>query len=103
MVTGYLENGIDPLDQVCVELEEELGLRAPELELRRRLPAVPQVSPASGKHFLVHPFLFEATSNCVVVLNWEHDAVEWVEPVRLNDPDCVRWQALIVRALLEPG
>jgi AcrR family transcriptional regulator len=26
VVTGYLENGIDPLDQVCVELEEELGL-----------------------------------------------------------------------------
>ncbi len=101
VITGYLENATHPVDQVWAELEEELGLRAPELELRRRLPTMSLTSPASGKHFLVHPFLFEVTSDCAVVLNWEHDAVDWVEPVRLDDPDCVPWQAAIVRELLQ--
>jgi 8-oxo-dGTP pyrophosphatase MutT (NUDIX family) len=101
VVTGYVENAVDPLDQAWAELEEELGLRAPDLQLRGHLPAVSLTSPPSGKRFLVHPFLFEATSDGAVVLNWEHDAVEWVEPVRLDDPHCVPWQSAVVRALLQ--
>jgi 8-oxo-dGTP pyrophosphatase MutT (NUDIX family) len=100
VVTGFLEPAVQPLEQALQELEEELSLRPPHVSLVRALPAVDLVSAASGKLFRVHPFLFEsATTN--VVLNWEHDAVEWHTPSRLLDPDCVGWQAPLVRALLD--
>jgi hypothetical protein len=38
-----------------------------------------------------------------VVLDWEHTAVAWVDPSRLDDPDCVPWQRDLVRALPRPG
>jgi 8-oxo-dGTP pyrophosphatase MutT (NUDIX family) len=104
VVTGYVEPGVDPLTQACQELDEELGLRSPDVRLVHSLPPVPLTSAASGKQFLVHPFLFESGDAWEAVLNWEHTALVWVEPTRLGDPDCVPWQRDIVLALLEqPG
>jgi 8-oxo-dGTP pyrophosphatase MutT (NUDIX family) len=100
VVTGFLETAVEPLEQALQELEEELSLRPPHVSLVRALPAVDLVSAASGKLFRVHPFLFESVTT-EVTLNWEHDAVEWHAPTRLLDPDCVRWQAPLVRALLD--
>ena len=99
VITGYVEPGTEPEEQAWAEVDEELGLTAPELSLRRRLPAMPLTSPASGKAFLVHPFLFEASSTNVV-LNWEHDAVHWVDASWLDRPGCVPWQAELVRTVL---
>lgn len=99
VVTGYLEDGTDPDDQAWTELGEELGLARSQLTLRRRLPAVPLTSAASGKAFLVHSFLFDATSTDVV-LNWENDAAQWVDPGWLDQACCVSWQAQLVRALV---
>ena len=99
VITGYLDPGFDPIGQVWTELREELALAAPSIELVRMLPAASLTSPASGKRFLVHSFLFEASSRDVT-LNWEHDAVEWVELERLRQPDCVRWQLALIEALL---
>lgn len=102
-VTGYVDPGRDPLSQVWTELAEELELRPPTARLVLAQPAVALTSPASGKVFRVHPFLFEADS-AEVVLNWEHDAVEWVEPVQLAQLECVGWQLALIDALLAgPG
>jgi 8-oxo-dGTP pyrophosphatase MutT (NUDIX family) len=103
VVTGYLEPGLEPAEQAWTELCEELGLGRPDLRLVRSLPPVPLTSPSSGKRFLVHPFLFERASDREVVLNWEHTAVAWVDPSRLDDADCVPWQRALVRALLRPS
>jgi 8-oxo-dGTP pyrophosphatase MutT (NUDIX family) len=99
VVTGYLEPGVEPEAQAWVELVEELGLEPPALRLVRSLPAVPLTSEASGKRFLVYPFLFESAS-AEVTLNWEHDAVEWAAVYRLAEADCVPWQEALVLALL---
>ncbi len=100
VVTGYLEAGISSLEQASQELLKEFGLASPDVRLVRALPPVPLSSPVSGKHFLVHPFLFESSVDCEVVLNWEHTDFAWVEPARLGDGDCVSWQHDIVLALL---
>lgn len=101
VVTGYLEPGATPLEQVWQELQEELGLALPHIELVRTLPPVALTSTASGKQFLVHPFLFEGGEVCEVVLNWEHTDLAWVAPERLAQDDCVAWQQQIVTALLD--
>jgi hypothetical protein len=49
----------------------------------------------------VYPFLFETAHTQPLVLNWEHDDAGWVDPSRLESPDCVGWQVPVVRALLD--
>ena len=100
VVTGYLEPEVEPLSQAWVELEEELGLGPNHLTLVRHLEPVPLTSPGSGKQFLVYPFLFESQQVPALVLNWEHDEVQWAEPSRLDAPDSVSWQLPLVLALL---
>ena len=102
VVTGYIEPGIEPEQQAWTELLEELALCPPAVRLIRRLDAVPLESPSSGKQFLVHPFLFECEPSPEVRINWEHDDLQWVDPSRLEAPDCVSWQWALVRALLQP-
>jgi 8-oxo-dGTP pyrophosphatase MutT (NUDIX family) len=103
VVTGYVEPRTDPLDQVWIELREELGIGAQDIRLVRRLEPVPLTSPGSGKQFLVHAYLFESPQVPSLVLNWEHDEVQWADPSRLDSPDCVSWQLPLVRALLAEG
>jgi len=101
VVTGYVESATDPLGQAWTELEEELGLCPPGIHLVRQLDPVPLTSPSSARNFLVHPFLFECDPTPRLVLNWEHDDVQWVDPSRLDAGDCVTWQFPLVRALLD--
>jgi 8-oxo-dGTP pyrophosphatase MutT (NUDIX family) len=103
VVTGYVEPRIDPLSQVWTELQEELGLGAADIRLVRSLEPVPLTSPGSGKQFLVYAYLFESQQVPSLVLNWEHDDVQWADPSRLDSPDCVSWQLPLVRALLANG
>jgi len=100
VVTGYVEPGVEPIQQAWTELSEELGLRGPELWLERGGPPVALTSSASGKQFLVYPFLFRSGAECGVALNWEHTDAAWVETSRLKDADCVQWQYDVVMALL---
>jgi 8-oxo-dGTP pyrophosphatase MutT (NUDIX family) len=100
VVMGYVEPGVEPVEQAWTEIREELGLQPPHLWLVRGGSSVALTSPASGKQFLVHPFLFESTDESQVTLNWEHSEVAWVELSRLGDTDCVPWQRDVVAALL---
>ena len=102
VVMGYVEPGVEPIEQAWTELREEFGpgLQPPDVWLVRSGPSIPLTSPASGKQFLVYPFLFESAVEIEVTLNWEHSEVAWVEPSRLADADCVPWQRDVVAALL---
>jgi 8-oxo-dGTP pyrophosphatase MutT (NUDIX family) len=100
VVMGYVEPGVEPAEQAWTEIQEELGLNPPDVWLVRSGPELGMTSPASGKQFLVHPFLFESATQCELTLNWEHSEVAWVEPSRLSATDCVAWQYDVVMALL---
>ena len=101
VVTSYLEPETDPIAQAWIELQEELGLRPPTVRAVGRLDPIPLSSPSSDKQFLVHPFLFECDASEPLVLNWENDEVKWSDPSALEGPDCVAWQLIVVRALLD--
>ena len=101
VVTGYLEPEVDPLTQAWTELDEELSLRPPTVHLVGRLDPLPLSSPASGKQFLVYPFLFECDESEPLVLNWEHDEARWTDLSQLAGLDCVRWQLPLIQTLLD--
>jgi ribose 1,5-bisphosphate isomerase len=100
VVMGYVEPGVEPVEQAWTEVQEELGLKPPGVWLVRVGSSLGMTSPASGKQFLVHPFLFESATECELTLNWEHSEVAWVDPSRLSAADCVAWQYDVVIALL---
>jgi len=100
VVMGYVEPGVEPIEQAWTEIQEELGLQPPDVWLVRNGPPQQLTSRASGKQFLVYPFLLESAAGSEVTLNWEHSEVAWVEPSRLADADCVPWQRDVVAALL---
>ena len=100
VVTGYLEPHVTPQAQASAELEEELGLRGSDVQLVRSLAPIELTSPTSGKEFRVYPFLYDCDASRQLVLNWEHDEVQWAQPERLLAPDSVGWQLPLVRALL---
>lgn len=100
VVTGYLEPGVEPIQQAWTELNEELGVQPPLVRLVCSQPPLALTSPTSGKQFKVYPFLFRSTTECQVTLNWEHTDVAWSEVSRLRDTDCVQWQREVVLALL---
>jgi ribose 1,5-bisphosphate isomerase len=101
VITGYLEPDVEPRAQAWTEVAEELGLKTPTLMLVRQLPPVALASPSSMKEFLVHPFLFECAPDDEVILNWENDAVAWVDPRRLAEADVITWQRALVSDLLD--
>ena len=56
VVMGYVEPGVEPIEQAWTEIREELGLQPPDVWLVRSGPTLPLTSPASGKQFLVYAF-----------------------------------------------
>jgi ADP-ribose pyrophosphatase YjhB (NUDIX family) len=89
-VTGFLEPGIAPLDQVMTEILEETGLDAASVTLIGAPDPLRVERPSQGWVWVIHPFLFDAASP-ELRLDWEHDEYRWIEPAELEVVDCVPW------------
>ena len=89
-VTGFLEPGIEPLDQVLTELAEETGLDHGAVRLIGAPAPLRMERPGQGWVWIIHPFLFE-TSSPELRLDWEHDEYRWIDPAVLESTDCVPW------------
>jgi hypothetical protein len=76
---GYLDSQITAAALLLLQIAEETGLTAQQLQLvsfGRPLPV-----DDGRKRFLVHPFLFQLTDPAAAVtLNWENEAYDWVAP-----------------------
>jgi len=60
VVMGYVEPGVEPIEQAWTEIQEELGLQPPDVWLVRNGPPQQLTSRASGKQFLVYPSCLKA-------------------------------------------
>jgi 8-oxo-dGTP pyrophosphatase MutT (NUDIX family) len=89
-VTGFLEPGIEPLEQVMTELLEETGLAADAVTLIGSPEPLRIERPSQGWVWVIHPFLFDVATPDLR-LDWEHDEYRWIEPVELDTSDCVPW------------
>lgn len=75
-ITGYLEEGVEPIDQAIAELREETGLEPDEL-VRLESCGVLSLTDGRGGLWRVHTFRAR-TERRRLDLNWEHDAYRWV-------------------------
>jgi 8-oxo-dGTP pyrophosphatase MutT (NUDIX family) len=77
-ITGYLEPGSPPHRQALVELHEETGLRAADLD---SFAACDVLTLPDGQGFVWTVHTFKAvTTRRRLELNDEHDAYRWVRP-----------------------
>jgi len=97
-VTGFVEEGIGPLDQALTELDEETGLASDAMRLVAAPPPLRIERPAQGWVWVIHPFLFE-TASPELRLDWEHDEYRWIDPLDLAATDCVPWVRTVWEAL----
>ncbi len=89
-VTGFVDDGVGPLDQALTELDEETGLAGQAVRLVAAPPPLRIERPEQGRIWVIHPFLFE-TASPELRLDWEHDEYRWIDPSDLATTDCVPW------------
>jgi len=93
-VSGYLERS-DPEAQARVELAEELGLGDGDVVLLAAGAPIAIDDPASGRSWLVHPFLFGLKPGASPRLDWEHVELLWIRPEEMRSLKTVPglWEA----------
>jgi 8-oxo-dGTP pyrophosphatase MutT (NUDIX family) len=101
-VTGFLEPGVQPLDQAITEIAEETGLIGDAVRLVGAPEPLRYERPSQGWVWIVHPFLFE-TASPSLQLDWEHDEYRWIDPAELDASDCVPWIRDVWLALVALG
>jgi translation initiation factor 2B subunit (eIF-2B alpha/beta/delta family)/ADP-ribose pyrophosphatase YjhB (NUDIX family) len=79
-ISGSVEPGLDPVDQVWKELAEETGLTRREVGPYFYGRPLPVEDPGLGRRWVVHPFLLAVREPERVRLDWEHTEMRWVRP-----------------------
>lgn len=97
-ITGYLDSGVTPAEQAHIELAEEAGLKAQDIDALVPCTEL-DLSDRAGRLWKVHTFC--AQTRCRLLrLNWEHDAYRWVQPQRLHFvTDRVEWLNDVMQAV----
>jgi ADP-ribose pyrophosphatase YjhB (NUDIX family) len=88
-ISGFVEKGVTPEEQAYTEIREETGLQRDQVRMLRRGAVVEYVDPSIGRHWYVHPFLFEALTPDAVHTDWEADEMRWIAPSDLENYETV--------------
>jgi 8-oxo-dGTP diphosphatase len=82
-VSGYLEPGVSPLDQAYTEIREETALTADQVHLLRTGEPVRVDDASLGRHWVVHPFLFDVLAPERIQTDWEATESQWATPASI--------------------
>ena len=92
-VSGSIEIGNTPLEQIYTELEEETGLTREDLILIKVGTPLEITDPELDFTWKVFPFLFEIKETGKIKIDWEHTRYKWVKPEKLKEPYRRIWLA----------
>lgn len=88
-VSGFVEGEEDPWARAWLEIQEETGIEAGRLELLKRGEPLIVEDPGLTRQWIVHPFLFRVLEGVSVRLDWEHQALQWIDPEDLGSLETV--------------
>ncbi|HEY6407248.1 MAG TPA: NUDIX domain-containing protein [Ktedonobacteraceae bacterium] len=83
-VSGFVEAGISPDEQAYTEIREETGLQREQVRMLKRGAIVEHIDPPLGRHFYIHPFLFEVSTPEAIQIDWEANEMRWIAPTELG-------------------
>lgn len=79
-VSGFVEPGVTPEEQAYTEIFEETGLQRDQVHMLKRGKVVEHIDEQLGRHFFIHPFLFETLTSDAIRTDWEALAMRWIIP-----------------------
>ncbi len=88
-ISGFVEKDVTPDEQAYTEIREETGLQRDQVRMLKRGPVVEYVDPSIGRHWYVHPFLFEVFAPDAVHTDWEAEEMRWISPEELKNYETV--------------
>lgn len=83
-ISGFVEPGVTPEEQAYTEIREETQLQREQVKLLRRGAVVEYIDEQLGRHWYVHPFLFEVLIPEAIKTDWEATQMRWIEPADLG-------------------
>ncbi len=83
-ISGFLEEGVTPLEQAYTEIHEETHLSREQVRFLKRGEVVEYVDEELRRHWLVHPFLVEVLAPEAIQLDWEAVEMSWVTSWELS-------------------
>jgi len=94
-VSGYVEEGEEPIETALKEMSEEVGVDD-ALLLRR---AESMVVRSGDTLWEIHPFLFEVAKR-EIAIDWEHTEHRWITPKELAEFETVPGFDRVIKVLL---
>jgi ADP-ribose pyrophosphatase YjhB (NUDIX family) len=88
-ISGFVEPQVTPDEQAYTEIREETGLQRDQVRMLRRGAIVEHIDQEIGRHFYVHPFLFEVLKPDAIHIDWEATQMRWIEPNELSQYETV--------------
>jgi len=79
-ISGFLETGVTPDDQAYTEIREESGLQREQMRILKRGKVIEYEDASIGRHWYIHPFLFEVLTPDAITLDWEANTMRWILP-----------------------
>ena len=88
-ISGFVEAGVTPDEQAYTEIREETGLQGEQVRMLKRGAVVEDEDAALGRHWYVHPFLFEVLTPGAITLDWEATEMRWITPSEIRNYETV--------------
>jgi 8-oxo-dGTP diphosphatase len=82
-ISGFVEPKVTPDEQAYTEIREETGLQRDQVRMLKRGTVVEHIDAEIGRHFFIHPFLFEVRTPDAIKTDWEAVQMRWIEPSEL--------------------
>ena len=88
-ISGFLESGVTPDEQAYTEIREETGLQGKQIRMLKRGKVIEYQDASIGRHWYIHPFLFEVLIPDAIALDWEATGMRWIVPSEIQDYETV--------------
>ena len=88
-ISGFLETGVTADEQAYTEIREETGLQGEQVRMLKRGTIVEHEDASIGRHWYIHPFLFEVLTPDAIALDWEATEIRWIVPLEILDYETV--------------
>ena len=88
-ISGFVEEGVTPDEQAYTEIREETSLQRDQVRMLKRGAIVEYEDASIGRHWYVHPFLFEVLTPDAIRLDWEAKQMRWISPSELQNYETV--------------
>jgi ADP-ribose pyrophosphatase YjhB (NUDIX family) len=82
-ISGFVEPRVTPDEQAYTEIREETSLQRDQVRMLRRGAVVEHIDAEIGRHFFIHPFLFEVRTPDAIKTDWEAVQMRWIKPSEL--------------------